>query len=312
MQSTHEGSEIELAVLESSPPERPSRRRKSLYKGWRAGVAVAAIMTAAVFLVNLFLTIWASISFDITNGIGDAYSGDCGVVNMWNTGLHILINGLSSAMFSASNYTMQCITAPTRQECDLAHARGDWFDIGVPSMRNLVRIRWPRRAAWALLCLSSIPIHFLYNSAVFKQLDNNANTHHKLLVSSEFLETREIDFAIFRERYRNRTDEADRTGVARLKWYDTSIASELHDVYTFNRSHFNRLEPEECSQVYSRPLLSGHSHLLLVLDPTTDSSNMMGTNGVIVNGTIPLGTLWPNWTAIGLNAVDAKRMPYFW
>lgn len=95
---------------------------------------------------------------------------------------------------------MQCLVAPTRKECDTAHARGDWLGIGVPGVRNLFRnrINWKRRAAWALLALSSIPIHFLYNSAIFEELSNNSN-FLTILVSPQFLETEYIDFSVFPE-----------------------------------------------------------------------------------------------------------------
>lgn len=92
---------------------------------------------------------------------------------------------------------MQCLIVPTRKECDAAHARGDWLDIGIPSFRHLSRIQWPRRIAWALLGLSSIPIHFLYNSAVFKELNNTIGTSNGVVAMPEFLNTQIINFTAF-------------------------------------------------------------------------------------------------------------------
>lgn len=79
------------------------------------------------------------------------YDRSCDVAGNWFSALHVLTNGLNSILLSASNYSMQCATAPTRTECDRAHARGDWLDIGVPSVRNLFKIAWQRRIMWALL-----------------------------------------------------------------------------------------------------------------------------------------------------------------
>jgi hypothetical protein len=73
----------------------------------------------------------------------------------------LLINALSTILLSASNYTMQCLSAPTRSEVDDAHSTGKWLDIGVPSVRNLGRIARKRVILWWLLGASSLPLHLL-------------------------------------------------------------------------------------------------------------------------------------------------------
>lgn len=285
----------------------------------------SAIMTTTVLLVNLMLTIWACLHYGLNDGIGDAYEGDCGTVNVWSTGLHVLINALSSAIFGASNYTMQCLTAPSREECDTAHARRDWLDIGVPSIRNLTRIGWHRRVAWTLLALSSIPIHVFYNSAVFKQLDNNSETHNKVLISPQFLEATDIDFTVFEFDYGNRTSSVNRTANLQL-WYERPVASQLHGAYLSDESLFDKLEREECSKVYGQAIMSGYSHLLVVLNATADYENLAVDTGSYVqfwpngstieqwrlDGDVPMAKIWPNWTEIGLGVADAERTPYFW
>lgn len=88
-------------------------------------------------------------------------------MSLW---LHLAINVLSTVLLGASNYCMQCLSSPTRGDVDKAHSKGVWLDIGVPSVRNLRRISGRRFALWCLLAVSSIPLHFLYNSAVFTTL----------------------------------------------------------------------------------------------------------------------------------------------
>jgi hypothetical protein len=79
-------------------------------------------------------------------------------LDLW---LHLLINLLSTGLLMASNYCMQLQAAPTRADIDRAHARGQWLDIGVPSLRNFGKIgRW-RKFTWLLLAFSSLPIHFM-------------------------------------------------------------------------------------------------------------------------------------------------------
>lgn len=158
-----------------SAPERSARQRKSLLKGWRVGVFAAACIMAGTFLINLVATICASVEFDLEEGIGDVYVGSCDVVDRWSLGLHLLVNGLSTAIFSASNYTMQCLVAPKRKECDVAHVRGDWLDIGVPSVRNLFRKSHPYETPHCLGSVSSqqytnpFPLQLRYLQGAFRQ-----------------------------------------------------------------------------------------------------------------------------------------------
>jgi len=94
--------------------------------------------------------------------IGTLYSGSCDksrTIGLW---LHLGINALSTLLLSGSNYTQQCLAAPTRSEIDAAHARRRWLDIGVPSVRNLFKIKPGRRLLWIAIGLTSIPLHLLY------------------------------------------------------------------------------------------------------------------------------------------------------
>ena len=57
---------------------------------------------------------------------------------------------------------MQVISSPTRKEVDIAHQKGRWLDVGIPSMRNLRGISWMRIVMWSILALSSIPLHLMF------------------------------------------------------------------------------------------------------------------------------------------------------
>jgi len=74
---------------------------------------------------------------------------------------------LSTVLFPTSNYTMQCLSSPSRDEMKYTHAERRWLDIGVPRVRNLP---WPRIILWRILAISTIPLHLLWNSAVFSTL----------------------------------------------------------------------------------------------------------------------------------------------
>lgn len=148
----------ELQHLTSASPSVPQRRWVQNHtQGWRFGVIGCAISTCVVFLVNLTVTI----TWNTQSKSGVLFEGDCDRARKINSGLHLLINALSTVLLSSSNYCMQCLSAPTRNDIDIAHARGKWLDIGVLSIRNLRRIAKKRVMIWSLLGLSSLPLHLL-------------------------------------------------------------------------------------------------------------------------------------------------------
>lgn len=129
-----------------------------------------------MLLLYIILTIYAGFQVRDQYRHWNSVPRQLRTVNAWTTWLHLLINSLSSLLLSASNYTMQCLSSPTRGEVDRAHARGDWLDIGVVSVRNLWPIDWRRTVLWWRLAPSSVPIHVLYNPAIFKTLAANEYT----------------------------------------------------------------------------------------------------------------------------------------
>jgi hypothetical protein len=159
-------------------------------------------------------------------------------------GAHVLINALSSVLLSASNYAMQCVTSPTRSECDVAHARGDWMDVGVAGTRNLTRISHRRKVVWVLLALSSIPIHLLYNSAVFKTLD--ANAYRYAVVGTDFLDAPALN----------------RSQLGTANWGMETTRQQYHE----DPSVYRMLDPETCISIYGGPFVSGYSNVILLTE----------------------------------------------
>jgi hypothetical protein len=81
---------------------------------------------------------------------------------------------------------MQVLNSPSREEVDDTHAKGSWLDIGVSSPRNAFRVSRFKLGCWVTLLLSSIPIHLLFNSAVF-ETDNRESDFHFTIASEEFI-----------------------------------------------------------------------------------------------------------------------------
>ena len=111
--------------------------------------------------MNIALASTAMIKRDTDGGITVIYKGDCGTVSRWDTALHLLINVLGTLLLGASNFTMQCLSAPTRSEVDVAHKKGISLDIGISSFRNLRHVNRTKAALWILLCFTTLPLHLL-------------------------------------------------------------------------------------------------------------------------------------------------------
>lgn len=78
--------------------------------------------------------------------------------------MHLIINILSTGILAASNYCMQTLVAPTREDIDASHARGKWLDIGTPSLGNLKVTPKHRVALWLVLWITATPFHLMYVS----------------------------------------------------------------------------------------------------------------------------------------------------
>ncbi|KUJ12413.1 uncharacterized protein LY89DRAFT_722040 [Mollisia scopiformis] len=143
------------------------------------------ITVAVILIANFALTVFALSHYTHFNGVGTIFQGSCTTAKQLDRWLHLLINLLGTGMLMASNYCMQLQAAPTRANIDRAHENDTWLDIGVPSLRNFAWIGNWRRVSWLLLAASSLPLHLIYNSAVFTSLASSDYT--VAVVNSYFL-----------------------------------------------------------------------------------------------------------------------------
>ena len=147
------------------PEANPAHPKAQTLRVWRSkrqtALSAFSIVAAVVLLINIATTVYFKTRWKTIGGLGTIYQGNCSQSHRINSRLHIVINVLSTALLSASNFCMQLLAAPTRQEIDKAHKTKKWLDIGVPSVRNLKYISKRRGIAIFLLATSSIPLHFL-------------------------------------------------------------------------------------------------------------------------------------------------------
>ena len=208
-------------------------------------VFVCTATAGSVLIINLILTSWASLKYGLEDGIATIQEGECRKTKDLSLWLHLAINVLSTVLLSASNYCMQCLASPTREELDRAHERRMWLDIGVPSVRNLRGISWYKIWLWSSLALSGIPLHLLYNSAVFSTLAA-------------------VEYTV----YAGSNDLVARVNV---NWSSPVIGSGLTLQDFRNASSWQRLSNAECISAYGRAFVSAHGDLLAV-SPDLDSS----------------------------------------
>ncbi|RFU24272.1 hypothetical protein B7463_g12067, partial [Scytalidium lignicola] len=179
-----------LLVEEFTEAKSTNQRSRKLHPfflptGWRFGIALCAILAAVILLVNVIILAWSVTNYQMVGGVCTVFSGNCETAKKFSTWLHLCINILSSVLLGASNYCMQCLTSPTREAIDRAHSKRKWLSIGIPNFRNLPWIGWKKVVLWTLLAGSSVPLHLLWNSAVFDELA--ANSYVVGLFTEDFL-----------------------------------------------------------------------------------------------------------------------------
>jgi hypothetical protein len=136
---------------------RLKRRRVVLWSCFTLG--------SMICITNLVLTLVSWIHVGVSNDqISTIFEGDCRTATRLDTGLHVLINILGTLLLSASNLALQLVVSPTRHDVDVAHKKGVWLDIGVPSFRNLWHISGSSVIVVRIIrSLSSLPsIAFLF------------------------------------------------------------------------------------------------------------------------------------------------------
>ena len=156
---------MEDTACPESTLESPAHRHKTwnqrYLSGWRAGALASCIVAVVVFLINFSLTVWAASSSPVANYVGILFHGDCTRAKAISTWSQVAVNILSTVLLGASNYCMQCLSSPTREEVDKAHSKRLFMDFGVPSAHNVIGIALSRKVLWLCLGSSALPLHFV-------------------------------------------------------------------------------------------------------------------------------------------------------
>lgn len=245
--------------------DRPIKLQKH-FQGWRMGASLCVVAAGTILLMNIIVVVAASAKNGVSDGLATFQEGSCSKTSSADFWLHLLINVISTVLLAASNYCMQCASAPTREDVDKAHLQHRWLDIGVPSVRNLRNVSGIRLALWWSLALSSIPLHLLYNSTVLStQISNEYNVYvaSPILLSGTAL---------------NWSAPIDRFGSFgyHLKTNNHPLPLTLDDLR--NISSWDRLSNEACIQAYSQTYITGRGDVLAI---TSETSTLNATRPVL-------------------------------
>ena len=194
-------------------------------------------------MINLIFMIFAVTVAKASGDIGNLTTGDCNKIKNLDRWLHFLINMLGSILVETSNYNMQCLSSPTRKEVDRTHWSKQWLDIGVSSVRNLRFISRRRVILWLIFAISTIPLHLLWNSAIFSTFQ--ANDYVVIVVTPDFLTA----------------SSPSCSDPPRSSYSDVvcNMYRAAHD-----STNLTRLEPSECIKEYGINLQSRWSNVIVV------------------------------------------------
>jgi len=180
------------------PQSNPESRRANSLGSWRKTRKVVLWTQVSIALLVLIFNGTWTIQTARTYTDSDAedtrmiYTGDCDTVAWLNAALHVLINLLSTLLLGSSNYCMQILVAPSREDLRKAHSEQDWMDVGIPSFRNLARVKRERAAIWLILGTCSVR---------FRWTKEANNVHYRTLLdgSTSSLELGDLPFFPLRE-----------------------------------------------------------------------------------------------------------------
>ncbi|KAF3011338.1 hypothetical protein E8E14_006155 [Neopestalotiopsis sp. 37M] len=254
------------------------RRPGKKFSKMSTWLAVQALMSATVTILNIVLLIWYAVKHqpEHLRGISTIFTGNCAQVNRTNSLVHVALNAISSLFLGAANYCMQVLAAPSRSEVNRAHAEGYGLDIGTQSLRNLWYIRRHRSVLWAALGFLSIVLHLTWNSVFFASVP--FTVFPAALATSDFLVTNDTwQYA---------------PNAIRPEHFSRK---ELIPGLKTRASSFTRLDKSSCLDLYVDPLKANADLIIVAANVTSSQNNGSSLIQGWVNGNF--ATSWDVSTA---------------
>ncbi|KAL4785975.1 hypothetical protein BJX76DRAFT_355568 [Aspergillus varians] len=259
---------------------------------WIKGVTICTWILTTVLTLNILLTATAtgiayskSDSNTKTISFAPLHTGTCSAAKHWTTGLHLVINILSTVLLGASNYCLQCLASPSRDQVDEAHGKRVWVRIGMPNVWDLlVRQRGRRAVLGWILVGTSVPVHLIYNSAIFFSF---GPTKYAVVVAQGPVgpvggNNMSSDFETCFERVVGMDMDA----------FDADVG----------RGDLEMLSNEECIDTFAQDYVSGQRMVVLVTDeamPESEPVVFMGSGNSVAGGFNSKGSSTFDWMCGG-------------
>ncbi|CAG8107401.1 unnamed protein product [Penicillium olsonii] len=259
--AAHADEHAQFPSTDEPKAKAPDNNAQTNNQDWLAGVYLCAKGAAFLLLVNVtFIAIIAGLARNHPtaqhfSGSRVFYEGSCTLTSRWSTAIHLIINILSTGILAASNYCMQTLVAPTREEIDFSHARGKWLDIGTPSLRNLKAIPKHRVALWVFLLITATPFHLMYNSMIFESLGTNL---FGIMIGPTDLSSENVMNLTTPGLEQCFHLETLRIGMGAMTWAEFLSA--------VSQRTYNRLSPTECVNLMATPYAAGTKLLMILTD----------------------------------------------
>ncbi|KAF5704897.1 hypothetical protein FGLOB1_8316 [Fusarium globosum] len=245
--------------------------------GWRKTALYLTILASilTIFLVTALIT-----SLHVVNGGGASIfgetailNGSCDEISRANLWIHLAINVIGTGVLGSSNFFMQVLVAPARQDVDRAHASKRWVEIGVHSLHNFRFILKRRIFLWALFSLTSIPLHLVFNGSVLESKATNGFV--SIMVSEDFLDGARFTLPSVTA-WSNYTYlvNSDSTPNKTIR----SIKSSLDE------ESWERLEFQDCMRRYNDldVLMLNHRHVVMVMSSQNNTPSSQWTRANVV------------------------------
>ena len=172
---------------------------------------------------------------------------------------------------------MQCLSAPIREEIDKGHRERIDFDIGIPSVKNLKRISRIKLILWALIAVSSVPLHLVYNSVIFST--RSTYSYAVLLVTPDFFSGAPFsDIMLLRD------------DIAKIENIQRNVSISKQDQ---SNSEWQELDSRQCREVYQNDIVPDRSNILAVSSANSTKSSLVrylketsGVPGLAMTGSV--------------------------
>ncbi len=223
----------ETAVSEHDLARETSRSRGSSTPQLK--IVAFAVLAFLVLIFNTVVLILMGIKSQTNRGldlIPTIFEGTCDKSRKFSFWIHLLINVLSTILLMGSSDAMQTLTLMFKRRSAAQNQ---------PSSSGWL--------LWAILAISSTPLHLLYNSAVFETL--GTTPFYWAVVAEDFVHAGPASY-----------------GTTGLVDKFPAVFADMRA----NGSHWDRLNNSECIQTYGSDYLIDRRNVLLV------TSNISSTN----------------------------------